>query len=108
MIGIVIFLCLLAGPNAGWVKKFLPNTATRLVFLALMLLIMALGIEQEIRAIADTATLGCAIAVSIGIISGLFALWRFVNAWWIRSERLALTVDRVLKPAASSPPQPTL
>lgn len=44
MIGLAILVCLLAGPNGKWVKKFLPTTANRLVFLIIVLFIVGSGI----------------------------------------------------------------
>ena len=40
MIGLAILVCLLAGPDGKWVKKFLPTTANRLVFLITVLFIV--------------------------------------------------------------------
>lgn len=32
MLLLAILICLLVGPNAKWVKRFLPNNANRIVF----------------------------------------------------------------------------
>jgi hypothetical protein len=44
--GLILFACLLSGPKARWVKRFLPNTANRVVFVIIVgALILALGLQ---------------------------------------------------------------
>jgi hypothetical protein len=82
MIGLAILVCLLAGPDGKWVKKFLPTTANRLVFLITVLFIVGSGISQGIDSLRHGEKgLGYFSLAMYGLC--VLALWRFINSWWI-------------------------
>ena len=44
--GVVVLVCLLTGPHARWVKRFLPNTANRAAFVVIVIGIIVSWIVQ--------------------------------------------------------------
>ena len=80
--GIVIFICLLTGPHAKWVKRFLPNTANRVIFVLIVAGIIAAWIVQGVEIMRhDPGKEYFAFASAI-LCSG--ALYRFIHVWWVR------------------------
>ena len=84
--GIVILICLLTGPNARWVKRFLPNTPNRIVFLiiviALIVAYTVLGIGSVSHGERGEGYFTLTVAALCGI-----ALYRFIYDWWLRAQK---------------------
>jgi hypothetical protein len=82
--GLILFACLLSGPKARWVKRFLPNTANRVVFVIIVgALILALGLQGY-----KTFTGGTLEGGYFPFVEALLcavALYRFIVEWWLRS-----------------------
>jgi hypothetical protein len=47
--GVGVFVCLLTGPHARWVKRFLPNTANRAMFVIIVTGIIVAWIVQALE-----------------------------------------------------------
>jgi len=81
-LGIVIFVCLLTGPHARWVRRFLPNTANRVVFVLVVTgiivawVVQALGLVKRGRGEEY-------FPLTFALLCG-GALYRFVHVWWVR------------------------
>ena len=83
MLGIVILICLLLGPRAGWVKRFLPTTANRVVFVTIVSALIVVWVVQAIgnlnQGVQGEGYFGLAIsAVCAG------SLYRFISEWWLK------------------------
>jgi len=83
MLGILLIACLIMGPRQRWVKKFLPNTANRVVFTVVIVALIVFSLFQGISVLAlGERGLGYyTLAYSVLCIVGLY---RFIHVWWIR------------------------
>lgn len=88
MLGIIIFVCLCMGPRAKWVKRFLPGTANRVVF---VIIVTAMIVAWVIQGVGGVDHGGRGVAYFTLIFAVLFCagLWRFIYEWWIRSQSQA-------------------
>jgi len=84
--GIVIFICLLSGPHARWVKKFLPNRTNRIVFVLIVSGIIVAWIVQAAEAI-NRGHRGQEYFPLASAVLCCSALYRFIHVWWIKSDR---------------------
>lgn len=84
MLAIPIFACLLMGPRAKWVTKFLPSTANRIVFLVI---VIALIVAWSVLAAGSVShgDRGGYVNLTFAALCGA-ALYRFIYEWWIRTQ----------------------
>jgi hypothetical protein len=87
--GIVIFICLLTGPHTKWVKRFLPNTANRVIFVVIVTGMVAAWIVQGTELINHAKGGEQYFPFACAILCG-GALYRFVHVWWVRPEKPAV------------------
>jgi hypothetical protein len=83
MVGVIILVCLLTGPRAKWVKRFLPNTANRIVFIV----IVALGIIASTLQGASSLSHGDRGEGYFTLVFNALcvaALLRFIYDWWLK------------------------
>jgi hypothetical protein len=87
MLGIIVFVVLLSGPQAKWVKRFLPNTANRIVFtVPIVICIVAwlgFGINDIIVGNRGEGIFSLALSLIVGA-----AFYRFANEWWLKKKAL--------------------
>lgn len=84
MLAIAIFLCLLMGPNAKWVKRFLPGTANRIVFLVIVVGLILAWLVQGTGSVKH-GDHGGYITLTFAVLCG-GALYRFIYDWWLRTR----------------------
>jgi hypothetical protein len=84
VLAIPIFLCLLVGPHARWVKRFLPNTANRVVFVVIIAAVIVALIVQGASGAAHGDG-GGYLNLTFGVLCGA-ALYRFIYEWWLRTQ----------------------
>jgi hypothetical protein len=92
---IIVLIVLLFGPRAKWVKRFLPNTANRVVFIVIISALIVgwfvMGVFNVVEADRGEGYFGMAIAVLCG-----GALYRFISEWWLRgSQALPKVADSI-------------
>ncbi len=87
--GIVVFVCLLTGPKARWVKRFLPNTTNRVVFVVIVSGMIVAWVAQGVE-LMKAGGLGrdYYFPFTFALLCG-GALYRFVHVWWMRPEKSA-------------------
>ena len=83
MLAIPIFLCLLVGPHAKWVKRFLPSTANRIVFVIIVAALIVAWIVQGTGSVTHRGREGY-ITWTFAVLYGA-ALYRFIYDWWLRT-----------------------
>jgi len=83
MLAIPIFLCLLVGPHAKWVKRFLPSTANRIVFVVIVAALIVVWIVQGTGSVTH-GDRGGYITLTFAVLCGA-ALYRFIYDWWLRT-----------------------
>jgi hypothetical protein len=84
VLAIPIFLCLLMGPHARWVKRFLPSTANRVVFVVIIVAVIVALIVQGAGGVTHGDREGY-FDLTFAVLCGI-ALHRFVYEWWLRSQ----------------------
>jgi hypothetical protein len=84
--GVVIFICLLSGPHARWVKKFLPNTTNRILFILIVSGIIVAWIVQAVEVINHGQRGQEYFPLAFAVLCG-GALYRFIHVWWVKSDR---------------------
>ncbi len=84
MLAIPIFACLLMGPRAKWVTKFLPSTANRVVF---VLIIVGLIVAWTIQGAGSLThgDRGGYFNLTLAVLCG-GTLYRFIHDWWLRTQ----------------------
>jgi hypothetical protein len=75
---IIVLIVLLFGPRAKWVKRFLPNTANRVVFLVIISGLIVGWFEGD-RGEGY-------FSVVLALLCAGF-LDRFISEWWLKYER---------------------
>ena len=83
--GIVVFACLLAGPHARWVKRFLPTTANRVVFVVIVTGVIVAWLVQGFQFLRTDAHGKEYFPFAYAILCG-GAIYRFVHVWWVKPE----------------------
>lgn len=84
--GIVVFLCLLTGPHARWVKRFLPNTPNRAVFVLIVTGMIVAWIVQGLELMKPHGRGREYFPFTFALLcSG--ALYRFIHVWWVRPKK---------------------
>ena len=84
MLAIPIFICLLMGPRAKWVTKFLPSTANRIVFVVIVLALIVAWIVLGVGSVSH-GDRGGYLNLTFAALSGA-ALYRFIYEWWLRTQ----------------------
>ena len=84
--GLLIFVCLLTGPHARWVKRFLPNTANRVVFVLIVTGMIVAWVVQGIELMKHGERGQEYFPFAFALLCG-GALYRFVHVWWVRTEK---------------------
>jgi len=93
---IIVFFVLVSGPNAKWVKRFLPDTANRVLFTAAMSALLlgwfVMGVVSIVQGRAGEGLFSIALSVACAA-----ALYPFIAAWWLRPKKdtVPLSVDNV-------------
>jgi hypothetical protein len=85
-VGLLIFVCLLTGPHARWVKRFLPNTANRVVFVLIVTGMIVAWVVQGIELMKHGERGQEYFPFAFALLCG-GALYRFVHVWWVRTEK---------------------
>ena len=81
--GVGVFVCLLTGPHARWVKRFLPNTANRAMFVIIVTGIIVAWIVQALELMKRDGRGQEYFPRTFALLcSG--ALYRFIHVWWVR------------------------
>ncbi len=83
MLGLVIFVCLLRGPSAKWVQRFLPSTANRIVFVLLVGVFVVASLFQGAASVAHGDRGEGYFTLTFAVLC-IAALFRFVYDWWLR------------------------
>ena len=91
MLATPIFLCLLVGPHARWVKRFLPNTANRVVFVVIIAAVIVALIVQGASGVTHGDG-GGYLNLSVSPLLCGAALYRFVYQLWLRTEGQAIPI----------------
>jgi hypothetical protein len=73
------------GPHAQWVKRFLPNTANRLVFIVIVVALIVASVVVGTNLFHRGETFGGYFYIAQGLLCG-GALTRFPYTWWFKSE----------------------
>ena len=84
MLAIPMFLCLLVGPRAKWVKRFLPSTANRIVFVVIVVALIVAWIVQGTGSLTH-GDRGGYVTLAFAVLSG-GALYRFIYDWWLKTR----------------------
>jgi len=84
MLAIPIFLCLLFGPRAKWVKRFLPSTANRVVFVLIVVGLIVAWIVQGAGSV-NHGDRGGYVNLIFAVLC-FFALYRFIHEWWVSAR----------------------
>ena len=79
-----IFLCLLFGPRAKWVKRFLPSTANRVVFVLIVVGLIVAWIIEGTGSVNHGGRGGYVNIVFAVLCS--FPLYRFIHEWWVNTR----------------------
>jgi hypothetical protein len=83
---IIVLIGLLFGPHSKGVKRFLPNTANRVVFMVVMSALIVdwfvMGIIKVVEGDRGEGYFGVALAV---LCAG--ALYRFISEWWLKGAK---------------------
>jgi xanthine/uracil permease len=84
VLAIPIFLCLLVGPRAKWVKRFLPSTANRIVFVVIVVALIVAWIVEGTGSVSR-GDRGGYVILTFAVLCGA-ALCRFVYDGWPRTQ----------------------
>jgi hypothetical protein len=83
---VVVLIVLLFGPRAKWVKRFLPNTANRVVFMVIISALIVgwfvMGILNVVEGDTGEGYFGVGLAM---LCAG--ALYRFISERWLKGAQ---------------------
>jgi hypothetical protein len=82
----LILIILLVGPRAGWVKRFLPNTANRVVFTVLISALIVTWLGMGIAALLQGAQSDGYIDLVFSLLTA-GAFYRFISEWWLKGAQ---------------------
>jgi hypothetical protein len=85
LLAVPLFLCLLIGPHARWVRRFLPDTANRLLFIAIVVALIVASVIEGTTLLHRGQTFGGYFYITQALLCGS-ALIRFPYIWWFKSE----------------------
>jgi hypothetical protein len=77
---------LLSGPRAKWVKRFLPTTANRIVFVALVSLAILASTFQGVDSISRGDQGAGYFTLGFNVLC-IAALFRFIYDWWLKARQ---------------------
>jgi hypothetical protein len=72
------------GPRAKWAKRFLPNSANRIVFLILVCTLIVVWMVQGVGDVVHGDRGEGYFTVTYAVLCGA-ALCRFIYEWWMRT-----------------------
>jgi ABC-type arginine/histidine transport system permease subunit len=88
---IIVLIVLIFGPRAKWVKRFLPNTANRVVFMVIIsALIVGWFVMGIINVVEGDRGEGYFSVVLALLCAG--ALYRFISEWWLKGAQKPMDV----------------
>jgi hypothetical protein len=86
MLGIIVVICLFLGPKSKVVKRFLPNTANRAVFVAFVSALILLWTVMGISSISSGSPMEGDFDLGFAGLTGI-ALYRYIAVWWMKGAR---------------------
>ena len=82
MLAVVLFACLVLGPRAKWVKRILPNTANRIVFVVIVIALAITWMVQGFGTVSHGDKGEGYFTLTFATLCGL-SLFRFIYDWWL-------------------------